>query len=382
MPKVILDTAEMEFGEEVRVIEPSAPKDSSTENGRDNEFVSFAAEHGLTPPEDNEASEARQPESPPAAESAKEEPESAEAVQPTENRESNEKASASEAVPEMRAEADEQEPSPLEELSPDNQRIEPSTPREENVPLKTLEEERAGAVASEVPLAQSPPEVHDIQQPSIPDVTRVHEEAQSEAQRIVQTAEEKASRIVQQANDEAESITQQAAERGEERGNQEGYQEGYQSGQKALDFVVERLRVISGRLLDQRKSILIDAEAQIIALVLLIAKKVVKHIAGKDREVVIENVRQALHLLSAERQITIRVNPDDLKLSEEELKRITAALEKEKTIAFYADATIEKGGCLIETDLGNIDAQISSQLLELEQQIQSMESLRQPRVTS
>ncbi len=444
MPKVTLDPTEIEYREGAQIIEPFPPQADSTENNnnRTAQFISFATEHGLASPEDNKPSEAPQPENPPVTEVAPpanaepaptpesievvelgEEPGATEGAKESGATEGAKESGATEGAKESGAteEASTEQQSPpldddsldiqhtdnlhIEDQQEDNQQpkdqktelvAESSTSPEaissSITPQEATEEEAKRAYNSAPPLpdappseasiAPSPPEPSDLQQPGMSDGALRPEEAQTEAQKIAQAAEERATLIVQQAQDEAKHITQQAAEQGEERGKREGYQQGYQNGQKALDFAVERLQVITGRLLDQRQSVLNDLEAQIIELALLIAKKVVKSISAKDREVVIENVRQALHLLSAERQIGIRINPDDLRLSEEELKRVTEALEKEKTIVFYADATIEKGGCLIETDLGNIDARISSQLLELEQHIQGIDILRQRRVTS
>ena len=44
-------------------------------------------------------------------------------------------------------------------------------------------------------------------------------------------------------------------------------------------------------------------------------------------------------------------------------------VESIKNITVAEDSSVEKGGCIIETDFGAIDARISSQLNELEQKI-------------
>jgi len=45
------------------------------------------------------------------------------------------------------------------------------------------------------------------------------------------------------------------------------------------------------------------------------------------------------------------------------------AVESIKNITVAEDSSVEKGGCIVETDFGAIDARISSQLNELEQKI-------------
>ena len=44
-------------------------------------------------------------------------------------------------------------------------------------------------------------------------------------------------------------------------------------------------------------------------------------------------------------------------------------VENVKGITVLEDSTVEKGGCVVETDFGSIDARISSQLTELENKI-------------
>ena len=43
--------------------------------------------------------------------------------------------------------------------------------------------------------------------------------------------------------------------------------------------------------------------------------------------------------------------------------------ENIKNISVVEDSSVDRGGCIVETDFGAIDARISSQLTELEQRI-------------
>ena len=51
-----------------------------------------------------------------------------------------------------------------------------------------------------------------------------------------------------------------------------------------------------------------------------------------------------------------------------ELKK-GADVENIKNISVVEDSSVDRGGCIVETDFGAIDARISSQLTELEQRI-------------
>jgi flagellar assembly protein FliH len=103
--------------------------------------------------------------------------------------------------------------------------------------------------------------------------------------------------------------------------------------------------------------------------VLLISRKVIKIISENQRNVVISNVVQALRKVKGRGNILIKVNMVDVKLATEHKKEFIDMVEGVKSIQIIEDTTVDPGGCIVETDFGEIDARISSQLAELEQKI-------------
>jgi flagellar assembly protein FliH len=92
--------------------------------------------------------------------------------------------------------------------------------------------------------------------------------------------------------------------------------------------------------------------------------------------VVISNVVQALRKVKARGNILIRVNLLDVKLTTEHIKNFIQMVEGAKGIQVVEDSTVDPGGCVIETDFGEIDARISSQLTELEDKILAMSPIK------
>jgi flagellar assembly protein FliH len=80
-------------------------------------------------------------------------------------------------------------------------------------------------------------------------------------------------------------------------------------------------------------------------------------------------VVQALRKVKGRGNIIIRVNMADVKLSTDHIKDFIKLVEGAKSIQVVEDSTVDQGGCIIETDFGEIDARISSQLAELESKI-------------
>ena len=74
--------------------------------------------------------------------------------------------------------------------------------------------------------------------------------------------------------------------------------------------------------------------------------------------------------------MTLRVNLEDVKLTTEHIDDFIKRVENIRGITVVEDSTVEKGGCIVETDFGAIDARISSQLSELENRVMEISPVK------
>ncbi len=94
-----------------------------------------------------------------------------------------------------------------------------------------------------------------------------------------------------------------------------------------------------------------------------IARKIVRHEVEKET-LINENLKDAISKIIGANEVIIKLNPSD----KDELNEYSRNLLNNSSfnkIKFESDERIEKGGCLVETEIGNVDARISSQLEEL-----------------
>jgi flagellar assembly protein FliH len=190
-------------------------------------------------------------------------------------------------------------------------------------------------------------------------------EAEDEAERIIAEAKKQAQAIEFASRSAFEEERKEAAERGRAAGREAGFEE----GKAEVERLIQRAQTILERAQDKRAEILAETEQQIIDLVLLISRKVIKVISDNQRNVVISNVVQALRKVKGRGNIIIRVNMADVKLTTDHIKNFIQLVEGAKSIQVVEDSTVDSGGCVIETDFGEIDARIASQLAELETRI-------------
>lgn len=175
------------------------------------------------------------------------------------------------------------------------------------------------------------------------------QDAQGRAQQIINEAKEVADKIRAEA-EEVLSQVKVEMERAKEQGVEEGRDEGLGSATERLI----QLETIKEKFYD-------NAEPQVIKLVMTIAEKVIGKIVHENTNAIKSIVKQALESAIGEK-IVIRLNPDDYKgilASEAEYREI---LDKTKRIYFKEDETITQGGCIVETEVGTIDARLETQL--------------------
>lgn len=203
-------------------------------------------------------------------------------------------------------------------------------------------------------------------------------EKNDEAQIIKMNAENDARDIIEKANEEAKKIEDGISEKekkitdeARQTGYKDGWDEGISKANGEVERLTERMHDMINSIIDKRTSIFIDAEQQIISLVLSIARKVIKVLSENQKNVVINNVIHSLKKLSSRKNVVIRVNLADLDLTTQYKEKFIKLAETDN-IKILEDTTVDKGGCIIETDFGTIDARISSQLHEIEEKVQEM----------
>lgn len=197
-------------------------------------------------------------------------------------------------------------------------------------------------------------------------------QAESESQKIVADAKEQAEQINAAAEIEKNELKKNAYDEG----LKEGQKDGYNSGKEEVNRMIDRSHKILEAVLSRREQILSETEEQIVQLVLLMTRKVVKVMSENQKSVVMANVLSALKKVKARGEVVIRVNLEDVKLTTEHIKDFTQQVESVSGITVVEDSSVDKGGCIVETDFGAIDARISSQLSELENKILEISPLK------
>ncbi|MBN1107097.1 MAG: hypothetical protein JXL84_27085 [Deltaproteobacteria bacterium] len=157
----------------------------------------------------------------------------------------------------------------------------------------------------------------------------------------------------------------------------EAYEKGFAQGQKDGMALEQRqmeergkqlaaLIDVLGRL---REQIYAEAEGELIKLSLTIAKKIIRSELKAGNHLIEETIRSAMKLLVDRSHVRIRISPADM----EEVTRLVPALAagaQAGRLQIVEDSVVERGGCILETGFGSVNAGIEDQLSVVEEELE------------
>jgi flagellar assembly protein FliH len=219
-----------------------------------------------------------------------------------------------------------------------------------------------------------------------------------QAEAIMSRAREQAARILAQSKAEAQKLIEGAAAVGHAEGFEKGAAEGRVAGEQqasaqTLELMSERLQALTDSWIQalsrweaDRAQMLLAAREDVLLFAFALAEKLVYRIIRTDPLVVQEQLAEALGLLSRPTSVEIAVNPEDRATVEQTLPGLIAHLGTCKEARIREDAGMMRGGCIVQTANGRIDATIETQLDRIARTLlpdrgEAAEAGEQPQVT-
>lgn len=170
--------------------------------------------------------------------------------------------------------------------------------------------------------------------------------AQQAAAQMVAEAERQARAILDNAEEEAQAAIAAARERGDEEGK---------ASAAEVQQLAERLELsLSENLEQEALECAVDACKELISLELKNRPRTIVDIATK-----------ALGAAKHQREIYVRAHPHDAALLRESKRQLLDSLSRARDLDIREDIALTIGGCMIETEIGLIDARIETQLSTL-----------------
>ncbi|MHC4797866.1 MAG: FliH/SctL family protein, partial [Planctomycetota bacterium] len=191
---------------------------------------------------------------------------------------------------------------------------------------------------------------------------------------IIESARAQADSIICEAEERMESIRSSAHEEGYRIGHKEGLAEGRRDGnERAMAEATRKFDEQQAGLIESCKRLIAGIEADrdawftsarqdLIDLAMAIARRVVVHVGGHEREVILANLEEAIELTGARSQVTVMVNPADAESAKIFAQSLVDAQQQWKHVRVVEEGEILPGGCRIQWESGAVDATLETQL--------------------
>lgn len=179
---------------------------------------------------------------------------------------------------------------------------------------------------------------------------------------------EEAADIVKKAHEQAVQIEQEAYEKGFTQGEKDGLA----LGEKEALKVIEHIEELAQGMTRLRRELVKQYEKDIIELVFAIAKRIIHQAIQTNEETVKGVLFEAAELAAEKSELTIRINPEDFNFVEQLRPEFFTRFKELKSMTVTSDPSITRGGCLLETPYGEVDARIETQLERVYQTLEGV----------
>jgi len=140
-------------------------------------------------------------------------------------------------------------------------------------------------------------------------------------------------------------------------GREAGLAEGYAQGNEAARAEAEKIQALAEACARSIEELEESTGEALVNLAISIARQVLRQTLKTEPERILDVVREVLQVDGSQQGILkLRLNPADVELVDQYLK-------KDGTVTHWrlqADMSIDRGGCIAETALGNIDATLQT----------------------
>jgi flagellar assembly protein FliH len=212
------------------------------------------------------------------------------------------------------------------------------------------------------PVEEPPLEVKDAEPERTPPEPPA---AQREAEDALKGAKAESEKILKEAQEKAAHIEREAYESGYKQGEKTGIEIGekrFESVIKALEKALEEFKGIAA-------SSLGEMESEIVRLSLAVARKIVHAEVLQNPDVIIQNLQHVLRRVTDKDSVVIRLHPSDADRAKSAQSELLDGMPDIRDLAFQPDPAVPRGGAVVETSFGDLDARLDEQFQRIEKSL-------------
>lgn len=160
--------------------------------------------------------------------------------------------------------------------------------------------------------------------------------------------------VLAEARAEADQIRRQALE--------EGYAAGRHEALEALAPALSALSAATEEVRAAQADTAAELERRAVELGMALASKVLAGALSVQPERVLDSVQGALRGIVERERVIVMVNPEDLEIVQGAAEELKATLGGIDHCVIEAERRVGRGGCIVRTPVGDVDARIETKL--------------------
>lgn len=141
---------------------------------------------------------------------------------------------------------------------------------------------------------------------------------------------------------------------------QSGHQEGKQKAESSYTQKLLELTAVINDVAENKHRFLKDSESELLTLSLKIAEHLIQKSIELDPETITSVITTAIRRITDKDKVIIKVSPDDADIVRQRRDQILEKMPDIRSLEIHDDPKLERGGCIIETRLGYIDASLKT----------------------
>ncbi len=180
--------------------------------------------------------------------------------------------------------------------------------------------------------------------------------------------------VIKKKGSRSEQNTIQTLPIVDEKAIHEAYQQGIEEGNRRatellhseyvhrIELEQQKINDVIQRIENSLKELSPKIENVLLHFSLGVAEQIVRQEIATNPQIVLNVIKDGIRNILGVEKIKIRINPVDKNIIQESKISIQSISESLREIIFETDENVEAGGCIIESDIGNVDARIATQI--------------------
>lgn len=177
--------------------------------------------------------------------------------------------------------------------------------------------------------------------------------------------------IAQQAIQLSREVQEKAYAEAHQLGLKEGREKAYEEQNAYILSEMEQIGILIGEIKEIKTSLMKDNERQIVNLCFYMARRLLMKEIEIDETYIQTLIKKTLEMAQSDEEVTIRLSGEDKEWIDKHQESVFKDLNLDSSTRLEEDRDVQRGGVIIETNYGVIDATVEQRLDKLESILKS-----------